>query len=472
MLEIIFLILIYFLNFPLWWILGLAIVLNRFLNKPVLLLAIFSPIFWVNSLYDIGYFESKRLIFFFFQHYKMNFVEVFFFFCLSLLVCFLIYWLIVILYRRFDKQAKHPLLFLLLFYLFVFAMNKLFQSYHLNIFRAIGVVVLIFFSNAFVMLAYELKDFQFMNQKNIFQRFLLLNTLHSSSSSLVGTQISPKGAKEFYLKQVKDFNNDIYKKKALKILLICLLLKMFSDILGYLLLGVDVEWLAKLNLPTYIKIDSDAYQSVPRIATLGPAIEKSFLYLIVVLRAFYWFSKKVITENQNIAILWFFGFSIELGVHNPFKATSFIDFFRRTNVYIANFYKVFIYPYMISGVAFIENIKLRKSLAVWGMVFVGGLIHQTVKHYYQLYSWNLHEIWNLFIVRIFYGALLATFISISLSREKLEKRSKRSLPKNFLIILVYIVAYTIIMSIPYSIKTKGFSLPLLIRYFEQIAGLI
>ncbi len=470
MLELLFTILLYFLDMPLWWVLGGVVFINKFVHKPLTFLYLFSPVFWIYGLFEISRFENKRGLLYSFEKMNWNLPETLLYILFSLLVCFALYWLAINLYKRVDREKNHPLLFAISFFLFIHTIEKCIQNYYPNAYAQITwMIVYIFFANAFVIMVYELRDVGQYKSVNIFKRFLLLNTLHASYMPQVGTQLSPRGINHLLSSKITE-NNELIKikKQALKVLAVCLGLKVTADLIEYLFLGIDIEYLARLNLPVFELIDLKHFKTLPRFAVLEMKIESAKFTTMLILRDISWLARKILQENQKICILWFFGFFIELGAHNPLKATSFADFFRRIHVYLAHFYRTFIYPYCLQLLSFYNDIKIRKYIAIWLMIFFGGIIHQSISHFYQLVSWKADDLYNLFISRIFYDSAMASIICVSVYCDKHRMKTPRLLKPIFL--MSYILIYTFLMSIHASTKNRGFDLEMLFSYFKLLIG--
>ena len=237
MYEIILVALIYLLGAQLWWLIGFAVLLNKFINRPLLILTILSPFFWINSIQEL----PKNFLISIFNEVRFTLLNQIIFYVVGLLVCFVFYSLLRKVFLLVDKKGRHPLPFMLVFYVILFTLNEILKNYSYSVYlEAMRSLVFIFFSNAFIMIIYELHNIRKNNQLNVFQSFALLNTLHSTFIYKGGTQLSPKGTKHLVDSQVEKIELRPLQRKALKVLLFCLGLKIGSDIVGHLFLNFEM----------------------------------------------------------------------------------------------------------------------------------------------------------------------------------------------------------------------------------------
>ncbi len=466
MYEILLVVLIYLLGAELWWLVGVAVLLNKFIKRPILILAIFSPFFWVKSLHELPKIFLIRI----FDEVRFTILDQILFYVVGLVICFFIYYLIRKIFLLVDKKAKHPLPFMMVFYGLLFFTNNWLKYYSYSIYlEALRTLIIIFFSNAFVMIVYELHNVRKKNQLNSFQSFTLLNTLHSTFTYQGGTQLSPKGTKHLQDSLVEESELKSLQLKALKVLGLCLGLKVGADILGHLFLNFEMAYLKKISLPKYNIVDLSVFKTIPRFYLMDQVQHHGNIYLAVFIRSIHWLALRINGWNTKIALLWFLGIYIELGILNPFKSSSFVDFFRRLHVYIADFYKVFVYPYTYSFFKFVHNPVIKKYLSMWCMIFLGGLVFQTVSHFYQLYSWTTHKFLIVLETRAFYDGVLATIVCLSLYLEK-----KKINPNNrfvFIRTIIYIEIYSLIVSMSASMKNENFNIYSIYSYFKLLMGI-
>ncbi len=433
-------------------------------------LALFSPIFFISSFFEVT-FERSRPIYFYIRNLNLNYYETFFWIFLSLGCCYILYVGALYFYRKIHPSNKHPLLAILLLYAFIYGAHSYFRLYHqLGHIHLVLFVVYSYFSSVFVMMAYEFKDDREMIFASPLQRFCMLSTMHTTFYQHTGTQLSPKGLKELF-----DFGNkeanphpEVLKLKALRLMLLCLVAKILSVVLGHLFLSIESPLMSQFNISSYELYDLVNFKSVPRYFILNQTSNQSQVYLMIFIRGIHFFAFKYMAFNSKIALLWFMGFPIELAIINPFKASSFVDFFRRTHVYVAHFYKVFIFQYVSLLSGYFSTGLLKKYSTVWLMIFVGGMLFQTVSHNYQLFGYSLEQNYLHFSSRLSYNTILATLIVFSLFLEK-----KFRPQKNILRIgrgLIYIILYSVVMSISASIKFGKFDGSDIVKYFKFLLG--
>lgn len=430
-----------------------------------MVLTIFSPICWIYTLREV----PPQMISNMFYEAPYPYLNSLIFYSVGLVVCFILYYLLTYLFIRFDKKSKHPLLFSIAFYILISYASHLVKGHENQApyIAALTTLIFVFFSNALVIIIYELHNVRRDNRIGIFQSFLLLNTMHSTFINKGGTQLSPKGTRHLLESRVPDSDLKKMQLKGLQVLLLCVGLKIGADIFGHLFFNFKNSYLSQLGLPQYTLVDLKTYKTIPIAFSTSDQSDAS-VYLAIVIRAFHWFALRFSAWNSKIALLWFLGIHIELGILNPFKSASFVDFFRNVHVYIADFYKVFIFPYVSHFFRFIKNPVTKKYFCLWFMIFLGGGIFQTISHSYQFYFWPNHSFFIALGARGFYDAALATIICISIFLEKKKINPKNKFPITRT--LIYIICYTVIVSISSSIKNKDFSLYQIWEYLKVLIG--
>lgn len=457
--------LIYLLGSSAFLLISIALILNHFIKKPFLILSIFSPLVFIYSLY-LSKLEQGPVYDLIRTRFKIGSIETLTIILISLIVCYFLYVITLKIYRRLDTERRHPLAAVLCLFVMVFLLSK--AEIHLRYWPLMITILQAYFASIFVMLAYDLKDDKELSDLSTVSRFSMLSTMHSTFFQPGGTQLSPKGLKELRQTLLPAENQEYWQIAALKMLLLCVALRFIAVLLGHLFLGLENISLIKLHIPAFPIMEIDMHKTIPRYYAFSQHVERSQIYLLVFIRSIHWFIIKYIGFNSKIALLWFMGFPIELGILNPFRASSFVDFFRRTHVYVAHFYRVFIYPYVSSLLRNIKNIRFKKYLAIWLMIILGGFLYQTVSHSYQMFWWERAEFYQVMLSRLTYNCILATAITVSLYIEK------RFPPKqNVLRIFrgsLYLVFYTVVMSLSASSKFQSFHAEDLIHYLLFLVG--
>lgn len=464
MYEVAFISLCYLLGAELWWLMAIAIILNRFIKKPLLILMVFSPIFWLFALNRNIY----TLIHKFFYQNRFSATDQILFYITGLVICFTIYFILYNFYKLIDKEAKHPLPYLILFWFLLIFINYSLRSPYLTFIPAMGSLIFIFFSNAFFIIAYELKNSRRQKNLKIHESFSLLNTMHFNSFLFVSTQLSPKGSQHLVDGVVENKKLKNLQLMSIKLLGLCVAVKVLTTFIGHLLLNVENSYWTNLHLPMLSYVDLMQYQTTPRYFVMNHSASEQNVYFAIIVRSFHWFAERTVGWNSKIAVLWFLGIYIELGVLNPFKSSSFVDFFRRAHVYVADFYRVFIYKYLSGFFSFIKNPNLKKYICIWFMIYIGGFVFQTISHYYTIFSWSFTDYVIAMKARAFYDGVLATTICVGLFCEKKFPNSSNKI--RLLRTFIYIISYSFLMSMSSSLKSPNFSLNSLFRYFQILLG--
>lgn len=442
-----------------WWAVGLILLLNYFIQRPALLLMIFSPLVWADVILDTNRLHVLRESFGDVKFFSLYAVSVLFGMGLYLLIRG-----ITEKQKKSGRYAIYPIVgaYLLLIVIFCFFRRR--ESIPFEVLFILSMVIM-FYSSGFVLIAFDCLNAG-KSLKEKVQSYFLLNTLHSTLLTRTGSQLGPSGTSHFF-SPVRNREQTYYlKKKGVQVALLMVLLKLLSDLIGFIFLGIDSPLLAKLSISRLEIMHMGSYVNIPRLYTDQGDSGQGRLQLAVLIRSMNWYLARISHINFKILLLWMLGFYIKLGVDEPWKSKSFADFFRRTHVYVAHFYRVFVYPILRPIKNYVSNKTFGKYIIIWLMIFVGGMIFQTVSHSYQLMYWKNSDIFELFKVRILSDSLLASCIVIGLLLEK-KKRVKKQweLTLNF---IFYVFLYSVLMSISASIKTPGFSFEYLLHYFKRL----
>lgn len=459
MFEVVYTALAYMMGSEYWWVIGLILLLNYFIQRPALLLMIFSPLVWADVVLNTNRLHSLRESFGDVKFFGLYLVSV-----LCGLGLYLLVRKITEKQKKSGRYAIYPTVgsYFVLIATFWFLRRR--EVAPVEILFVFSMVIM-FYSSGFVLIAFDCLNAGKTLKEKV-QSFFLLNTFHSTLLVRTGSQLGPSGTSHFFAPVRNREQTHYLKKKGVQVALLMLLLKILSDLIGFIFLGIDSPLLAKLSISRLEIMHMGSYVNIPRLYTDQGDSGQGTLQLAVLLRSMNWYLARISHINFKILMLWMLGFYVKLGVDEPWKSKSFADFFRRTHVYVAHFYRVFVYPVLRPIKNKISNRALSKYIIIWLMIFVGGIIFQTVSHSYQLMYWKTSDIFELFKVRFLSDALLASCIVVGLLLEK-KKRVKKQweLALNF---IFYVFLYSVLMSISASIKTPGFSFEYLLHYFKRL----
>ncbi len=439
-----------------WWVVGIILFLNYFIQRPALLLVLFSPLIWADVILSGEKLQQLRSSFGDFKFFSL--------YVLSVLCCLILYLLIRKIASSLKKRrsAIYPNLLLNFALIVLFVFLRKGGHAPVEILFVLSMIC-IFYSSAFVLIVFDCLN-SGKTYKEKIQSFFLLNTFHFSFMTRIGAQLGPSGTAPFFSKVREREQTQYLRKKGVQVALVMVSLKIASDLIGYVFLGVDNPMLQKISLSRFEVWQMGSNLNIPRYFLDHGDAEGGSLHLGFFIRSMNWYLNRISYINFKILLLWMLGFYIKLGVDEPWKSKSFADFFRRTHVYVAHFYRVFVYPIFRPVLGMISNKALSKYIAVWLMIFVGGIIFQTVSHSSQLMYWRLPDIVEMFKVRMLSDALLATCVVTGLFLEKGKRRKSRG--ELILWFMIYVQLYSFLMTINSTSKLPGFTLNSLFHYFE------
>ena len=442
-----------------WWVVGLVLLINYLTERPALTLILTSPFVWAYLIFNV-----EKLKVFKEEFGNLKFIGLY---LLSLFIAFLIYIFLKNSSKLFKMSNRYALVPILAVYLILLGIYLILKEHSHNASEAffISNILIIFYASAFVMLAFDCLNSKRKLSDSV-KSFFLLNTLNSTFLYYSGTQLGPNGTLPLLAPVRSRDQTNYLRRMAVKIGLLMVLLKVISDLIGYSFLGIDNNFFYKINIPQYEIVHMGQLRNLPRLYTDHKEEFNGPLHLAVFVRSINWYMARISIINFKILLLWMLGYNIKLGIDEPWKAKSFADFFRRTHVYIAHFYRIFVYPIIRPMAGLVPNKAFRKYLSVWLMIFVGGIIFQAVSHSYQLMRWSTEDIINSYKIRIIYDTLLASFIVAGLAFEK--KKKNKNILYHSLSIITYLLIYCALMSISASIKIKGFSVEYLGAYFKNL----
>ena len=446
MLEIVYTLFAYIIGIKFWWVLIPFFLLYFVFKSPKIPLVIMSPITW--WLYVGTEFNFRN------PYLKLGPLLYITSVLFGIIIAFLIY---VFLQHKnkFKLHSVSDFIMSLLIYAVLIFLFKLIASLGgewVITLRVILFTSLYYYSTAYVMICFDLRD---NDKSNLFSRFLTLNSINACMLGSRATQLGPQGTSRFFSSTITDKE---FRKTTLKLVVLYGLMRILSNFFYATIFTNQYETLSFLKL-----FNIDRFTTLPRFSTDHLELSGMMLKLVFVLKSFLWFFSKISILNFSMLLFWVVGIKIKLPINEPWKATSFTDFFRRNHVYVALFYRKFILPIVLKATSKISHKFTKKFMTSWVMIFLGASIYQTISHTYQLLLWDQKNLKNAFLLRIFSDFLLATTVSISLA---LENRKNENV--SFIMVILYILWYSLLLSISGSNKLPGFSIEKYILFLGKL----